>query len=71
MRRRLENQFLKFYIGQPHDLATERRLLELNGKSPFECEIAIEAAASPVPRPDSQLQISRKNCVSTPKNLLR
>jgi hypothetical protein len=43
MWRRLEIQFLRFSTGQPHDLASGVTFgLELNCKSPSECEIAME-----------------------------
>jgi hypothetical protein len=44
MWRRMEIQFLRFSTGQPHDLARGVTYgLELNCKSPSDCEIAIEA----------------------------
>jgi hypothetical protein len=43
MWRRLEIQFLRFSTGEPHDLASGVSFgLELNCKSPSECEIAME-----------------------------
>jgi len=43
MWRRLDIQFLQFSTGQPHELATSVPFeLELNCKSPSECEIAME-----------------------------
>jgi hypothetical protein len=43
MWKRLEIQFLRFSTGQPHDLASGVSFgLELNCKSPSECEIAME-----------------------------
>jgi hypothetical protein len=40
----MEIQFLRFSTGQPHDLARGVTFgLELNCKSPSDCEIAIEA----------------------------
>jgi len=43
MWRRLEIQFLRFSTGQPHDLARGVTFgLELNCKTPSDCEIAME-----------------------------
>ena len=43
MWRRLEIQFLRFSTGQPHDLARGVTFgLELNCKTPSDCEIALE-----------------------------